>query len=395
MSLFGDEPETTTNDIDAAADLAGIMLDEGAADGLQHPRYMHLCLGHEEQEKEFLQLFNSKRMPHGLVFSGPRGIGKATMAYRLARFLLKHGKGIEDSNQNALFGEDNLPPVEHTSLDVPAEDQTSHLMSACAHPDLLAIERAYDEGKNKYKESVDVASIRKVTPFLRMTSSEGSYRVVIIDDADTMNRSAQNALLKILEEPPEKTLIILIAHRAGALIPTIKSRTRTVHFHPLAKEHFETLLEKNGSPLTPRDLENIAALSEGSIGTALEYIEQGGLETFDKLLALYDEHAMSGINWSDIHALADDMGKAGQDARYTLFCTLLQWIYHSLMIAKARNINPPEALSGLVFKDIMAKSSLDQLIKICDNLKDHFESVKHANLDKRQGVLGAFSLINA
>lgn len=393
MSLFGDDPVDEFDDIEKAADAAGGLIGDEDGEGLQHPRLMDFCVGHEGQEQEFLSLFNAGRMPHGLIFSGPRGVGKATMAYRLARFLLKNG-GMQDSAQDALFGGDDLAS-DASSLDVARDHQVARLVAACAHPDLLAIERAYDEGKNRYKEAVDVASIRKVTPFLRMTSSEGSYRVVIIDDADTMNRSAQNALLKILEEPPEKTVIILVTHRVGALIPTIRSRTRLVNFEPLEKPHFEALLEKSGSALTPRDLDTLALLSEGSIGTALDYIEQGGLETFDKLLALYDEQAMSGVNWADVHAMADELSKAGQDGRYTLFCTLLQWLYHSLMVSKARNRALPEALSGLVFQDIMAKSSLDKLIQICDKLGEHFASVKHANLDKRQGVLGAFSLISA
>ena len=392
MSLFGDEPGAAFDDTEKAADVAGGLVEFEGEQGLYHPRLMDFCIGHEEQEQDFISLFNAGRMPHGLIFSGPRGVGKATMAYRLAKFLLKYG-GVENSVQDAMFVCNDLPS-DAISLDVARDDQVARLVSASAHPDLLTIERAYDEGKNRYKDAVDVASIRKVTPFLRMTSSEGSYRIVIIDDADTMNRSAQNALLKILEEPPEKTIIILVTHRLGALIPTIRSRTRLVNFAPLDKTHFEALLERSGEALAPCDLENLVALSDGSIGSALEYIEQGGLEIFDKLLALYNEQAMSGVNWADVHAIADELSKAGQDRRYTLFCKLLQWLYHSLMVSKARNRALPKAISGLVFQDIMAKSSLDKLIQICDKLGEHFASVKHANLDKRQGVLGAFSLIS-
>ncbi len=396
MDLFGEEAPPAKQELKPEKTPPPVIHDFGEAEeeeGLQHPRLMNICLGHETLEQEFLDLFNAGRLPHAIILSGTRGIGKATLAFRLARFLLKHGG--EDSDQDSMFATTDTPQ-NATTLDIDKEDKIFHLVAANAHPDMLTIERAYDESKDRYKDSVDVKSIRKVTPFLRMTSSEGSYRIVIIDDADTMNRSAQNALLKILEEPPEKTLIILITHRAGALIPTIKSRARLINVHSLSPEHFKELLEKNGQSLSHKDLETITALAEGSIGKAVEYIDQGGLEILDKLLTLYENFGGAGgkVNWEPIHKLGNDLAKIGQDQQYANFTTLMQWIYQTLLLAKARNLNPPAPLDNTTFQNILATTSLNHLIEICDSLKTHFDSIKYANLDKKQGVLGAFSLIN-
>jgi len=384
MNLFGDDkpPEELNDPVNSGA----VPL-EDTGNALKPPRLMQDCIGHDHAEKLFLDLFNKQQMPHALIFSGLQGIGKATMAYRLAKFLLERGG---ESDQDSLLG----PPEPPQNLDVPPDCRTVSFVHASAHPDMLSIEREYDEGKNRYKDSVDVASIRKVTPFLRKTASEGSYRVVIIDDADTMNTSAQNGLLKILEEPPAKTLIILVAHRIGNLIPTIRSRARVVNFKPLQPEHFAQLLERNGNQLTPLEIDTITALSGGSIGQAMRYIEEGGLDIFDKLLELHSEFLTNRNNWEPVHKLAEDLGKAGQDQRYQLFCEIMNWLYQTLLRVKARAGYLPAFLETDALQTYYAQAPLTRLSDIHDQLQAHFTQVKNANLDKKQGVLGAFSLLS-
>jgi DNA polymerase-3 subunit delta' len=147
----------------------------GEPEGLVEPRHSNFFVGHESAQERLLSLINSGAMPHAMIFSGTQGIGKSTLAFRLARTLLKHG--TPDSNQDSLFGD--AAPADITSLSIDADDPVFSKVAAGGHPDLLTIEPL--EGK----KSLDVNTARKVAPFLRMTSADGGWRVVIVDDADT------------------------------------------------------------------------------------------------------------------------------------------------------------------------------------------------------------------
>ncbi len=399
MDLFGEtapapsKAEPAAQQQQAAPAMMDMMATSPLISGeesLGNPRAATQCLGHEIIEHQLLGLYNAGRMPHGLIFSGIKGIGKATMAYRLAKFLFKNGLPA-DPNAVDMFGD---VPVQPTSLDVDPSDPNAQRVISGGHPDFLSIERLYDSTKNTTKASVEVAEIRKVTPFLRMTAGEGGWRIVIIDDADTMNRSAQNALLKILEEPPKNTVLILVAHRLGALIPTIRSRTRTINFQPLADEHIMHLLEKSEHSIAQADMQNLIRISEGSVGTALHFLEEGGLDTLSQINGIFQSYP--NWNWTEIHVLSEYFARKGQEKSYDSFATLMCWICEQLCKAKGRGVTP----EGQVFEtdalqSLLRKSSLEQLLNICENLNAHFDKVQRANLDKKQAVLGAFSLITA
>ena len=389
MDLFG-EPDTIesadeTEDFDPAISPAF----EASQDLFTHPRHMPFCLGQDNAEQTLIALHNIAHMPHGIIFSGPKGIGKATMAFRLTKFLLKNGGG--DTNQNPLF---NDAPSTPTSLDIPPDDRISRLVSSGGHPDLLTVERHYDPQKNKTPEALAVAELRKVEPFLRRTASEGGWRIVIIDDADTMNRNAQNALLKILEEPPKQTLIILIAHRAGALIPTIRSRARTLNFDPLTPEIIRNLLAQKGETISSAQSEILSAMAEGSFGKTCALLEQGGLDILDEILSILE--TLPRPDWTKIHAFADRLAKQGGTDDYATFTETILWLYKALSFAKARGqaLNT-EALNKPPLTGILQNSSLAQLLKICENLSEAFDTTAKANLDKRQAVMNAFQIITA
>ncbi|MGQ0527497.1 MAG: DNA polymerase III subunit delta' [Alphaproteobacteria bacterium] len=384
MSLFDDFSDDDEDD-DDDFDLGG-EIDAGAA--FTHPRTMDVIFGHKENERKILELFNSGRMPQALVFSGPLGIGKATMAYRVARFLLKQGN--DDGGQGGLFGEPEETAAP-TNLDMSREDPVFRQVATGAHPDVLMIERAYDEAKNRYKDSVDVQSVRKVAPFLRMTASSGGWRVVIIDDADTMNRNAQNALLKILEEPPQKVLLILVAHRSGALIPTIRSRTQMINFSPLGGDVLLQALQKHMPGITREQAAFLTSFADGSLGHALSALEQDVFGVFKSIVSIWN----SWPHWNglEIHALGDELSASGKDPAYTMFCKLMLWILASIASSKARRQKIETALNQPGFIDFAGKSSLEEFLKVCENLERHFDKVDIANLDKRQSVLGAFALI--
>jgi DNA polymerase III subunit delta' len=381
MDLFGDEQEYEEADEVSSAPAAVNEEEFG------HPRTSKFSIGHEQIEKRLLELYNSRRMPHGLVFAGPKGIGKATLAYRLARFLFK--QGITDSNQDSLFGVPETTPP--TTLEIPTTDGVFSRVMSGGHPDLLTIERLYDAGKDKYKNSVEVDEIRKVAPFLRKTAAEGGWRVVIVDDADTMNRSAQNALLKILEEPPSNVLLILVTHRAGALIPTIKSRTHTINFDSLTADTFKSLLERKGERLGNEELFTLQALSQGSFGKALDILESDGLAMTGRVLDLLENFPRHDL--VAVHKFAEGFGNSeeGMD----LFADITRSVFRKLAKSKAKGA--PVAAFG-VHKELMQKLldrlPLQRILSIGDALDAHFQKLQTGNLDRRQGVITAFTLIS-
>lgn len=394
MSLFGDD-DIIYDDDDAGSDDWFSDEDVGAGtslnEGLAEPRFSNLCVGHDQQEKLFLELHDKKVMPHALIFSGLEGIGKTTMAFRLARFLLKHGK--DEVADSGLFGGEALPQ-DITSLDVPADDPVFARVASGGHADLLHIARHYDDAKGKLDKALKVDALRKIEPFLRKTSSEGGWRIVLIEDADTMNRSAQNAILKILEEPPANVLIVLIAHRPGMLIPTIRSRARVIPFEPLSSEHMKDLLSRKGISLPVMDMEALSDISEGSIGQALQYADEGGLDMMRKVLNHLDE--APDFNWEEIHKLSNHLGAAAQDKEYRMFTEMMQWVFRKFLFLKSRGHQSlPSYLDQQGARYIFAHYSIEALIDVVDALKKHFERIEYANLDRRDAVRSSFLVLSS
>lgn len=357
-------------------------------EGLKNPRESNLCLGHAQTEQTLLDLINSGNIPHAMIFAGPVGIGKSTMAFRLARYLLKNG--TDNHTQDSLFGD---APAEATTLDIPSDDPVFAKVTSGGHPDLLTIERQIDTKKGTKKNNLDVETARKVAPFLRMTSASNGWRVVIVDDADSMNRNAQNALLKILEEPPSNALLILITHRLGAIIPTIRSRCRTLSFDPLSEDILAQLMTREvGGTLSDQDNKLLASLAAGSIGAAQKIIETKGLETAQNVLTIFER--WPNFNWVDIHHLADSAGRANQIDSFRNIEETFLWMIEQIIFAKAKNQNELSApLNTALFTKICADYPLETWLKIFETLKDHFAQAHFANLDKKQAVLGAFNLI--
>lgn len=391
MNLFDDDDIIYDDDIGDDIDVDGLsVVNEG--EKLTEPQSMSFCLGHEEQEKLFIELFEKNSMPHAMIFAGTQGIGKSTMAFRLARFLLKNGG--KDLNQDSLFGGDNTAH-DVSSLDVAADDPVFARVASGGHADFLYIARNYDASKGKWDANLKVDALRKIEPFLRKTSSDGGWRIVIVDDADTMNRNAQNAILKILEEPPANVLIILITHRPGMLIPTIRSRTRFIQFSSLSDDVLHDLLNKQSDYPVPslEQMEILSSMSEGSIGKAINFIEGDGFDSFSQVLDLLDDGP--NWNWVKIHQFSSSVSSPAQDKEYRMFTELLQWIFHQMLFAKARG---GQCLPSFLHRDalsrVMDNNSIEDLISITDGLKSHFDRVEFSKLDRRDAVRGCFLVIS-
>src|SRR5438034_3232668 len=218
------------------------------------PRANPDLVGHETAERELRRLEEAGRLPHALLLSGPRGIGKATLAFRFARFVLASGGG--EGALGALFGE-----ADATGLAIPPDSGTFRRVASGGHADLLTVERAYDPRRRRLRSEIIVENTREIGTFLRLTPAEGGWRVVIVDGAEEMNRNAANALLKILEEPPRQALLMLVSHSPGRLLPTIRSRCRRFPLAPLALPLVRQLIERYRPEIPASEAEALAALS--------------------------------------------------------------------------------------------------------------------------------------
>ena len=339
------------------------------------PHNNGFLIGHEKQEKVFLDAFLSGKMHHAWIIHGPEGIGKATMAYKIARFLISNIA----SQDNGFLNEPT------TSLDLSENHETFKIIASQACPDLLVVEREFDEKKGKHKKEIVVGDTRKINKFMHKTSSNGNYRVVIVDGADRMNRNSQNAILKILEEPPAKTIIILTANNIGAFLPTIKSRCRSLKVSPLSEENISQLLTRFCPTITEEDKKKISALCEGSIGNAMQIYSQDGLQVYEDLLALLSKNLYA----KQLHKFCDEYGVAKNDEKYQLLTAMLENFLSKKILSIAKN-KPMINIIGIE-NVILDDESVSDLIKLKENIEQLISDTRISNLDRGKVLLYIFS----
>ena len=370
------------------------LVSEAEADGifgLKPPRENPLCIGHDAIEQQLLDIYNKNKIPHSIVLTGAKGIGKATLAYRLARFMLN-----DDQGSDALFGGDDFKAE---SLVISEDSIAFQKVASGSHPDLRVIERSFDETKGAYKGALLVDNIREILKFTQSTASMGGWRICIIDDADTMNVQAQNALLKILEEPPHKTLIILVAHRMGRFLPTIRSRLRVFQLSALNINDFNELIAKYD--VNTRHKNIVYALSRGSIGAASEIIESDTLDVIDKFFACLKQAQGKIYDPVMVYAFSDQLNGKGKDRHYDFYCNFMGLLSKSLVNAKVCNdLSKDELLKALSeyqrFDSLAAffdGQSLQYLLKIHDAMREHLNVADKAYLDKRYVITQSFEIL--
>ncbi|NNE86912.1 MAG: DNA polymerase III subunit delta' [Silicimonas sp.] len=312
------------------------------ADGAPHPRETLRLFGHDAIEAEVLAALTGERAHHGWLLTGPRGIGKATLAWRMARFLL-----TEVPADAGLFGEAPAP----TTLDIDPNHPVAHRIAALSEPGCLLIRRAWDHDRKKLKAQITVDEVRKLNSFFGLSATDGGRRVVIVDSADEMNPSAANALLKVLEEPPKGATLILVSHQPARLLPTIRSRCRVLRMNPLSPDALANALDQAGAH--PDKADALSALSGGSAGDALRVLAEDGIALYARIIALLD--TCPQIDRTAIAAITEKATARGAEARLDLLVRLLDLALTRLARTGAGHPPTPEACAGEA--EVMARLS--------------------------------------
>jgi DNA polymerase-3 subunit delta' len=308
------------NNSDDGEDIAG-----GGTAGLPEPRANPDLLGHQDAERTVLEAWNSGRMPHAWLLVGPKGIGKATFAYRVAKFVLSGGEG---SGGAGLFGAADAPP---TSLAVNPDNKGARLVASGGHPDLRILKRELND-RGVLSSVIRVDDVRGFIERVRKTPSLEGWRVAIVDEAERMNRNAENALLKVLEEPPAKTLILIVTSSLNAMLPTTRSRCRRLMFQPLETGAIRDLLFRSGGVEDQGDIEILVRLADGSIGRALQLAEAGGAALYREVGTLLAN--MPRLDEEALHGLAGRLARRPKEGEVDAFATVAElitdWIDHSI-----------------------------------------------------------------
>lgn len=365
------------------------MTDENPTADL-HPRTTKTLIGHQNAEQLFVDLLDDGHLPHAWLITGPAGVGKATLAYRFAALVLAAGNADRGAG---LFGNGDRPSRRLTE-----DDEGVRRVRAGSHPDLLIVERGggQEDDDGPKKRDIGVEEIRRLGHFLRLTPAVGGWRVVIVDSADDLTRNAANALLKLLEEPPSKVLILLISNSSYSLLPTIRSRCRRLVLSALADDEVSAVLEKLVPQAAPDDRLLAARLAEGSPGRAVDLLAGDGLDLFRAVLCHLER--LPELDLMAVDNLGDAVSRARDKSLFDmLFDSLDWWLRRIAKSAATRQIGDLPILADAenTVERLRLSASLAQWLEVWEKIGRLRTRTKSANLDHKLAVISAFNLLQA
>jgi DNA polymerase-3 subunit delta' len=274
---------------------------------IPHPRTVLEFFGHHAAEAALLEAYRSGRIAHAWLIGGSPGIGKATLAYRLARFVLAYPDPAAPAVQRA------------TSLAVAPDDPVARRIAVQAQGDLLVLERVINEDTGRPFTVIRVEDVRRTVSFFGSTAGAGGWRVCIVDTADELqDPTGANALLKVLEEPPRRALFLLVSNAPGRLLPTIRSRCRRLDLRPLDPPDVAraTAAATRSGP-DDAEIPAAAAASEGSVAHALSLLDPDAQAMRRNVAALLDR--LPQTDAGALHALGDTLGRSADRTRFVAF----------------------------------------------------------------------------
>jgi DNA polymerase-3 subunit delta' len=336
-------------------------------EGWPAPEEQPHWFGDSAAEQALLEAYRSGRMHHAWLLGGPKGIGKATLAYRFTRFVLAN----PDPRAHSVAGA--------VDLSVPDTHRAFRQVASRSHPNLLVLERPWDEQNKRFKTVVAVDEIRKTVSFFGTTGGEDNWRIAIVDPADDMNDASANALLKILEEPPRRSIFLLVAHTPGRLLPTIRSRTRRLDMAPLSQRSIVAALGAHGEEVSESDLTLSASLANGSLRRAIALVEEDGVATYRDLVGLLAR--LPDIDVAAAHAFADSVSGRGADDDWRAF----QEILAGWLDRRVRGESEPEATAPM--SPAVPRVPLERWAEVWEDLRRLADQSDEYNLDRKRTVL--------
>ena len=324
--------------------------DPTQVEGAPHPREAPHLHGQQKAEADFLDAFNAGRLHHGWMLTGPRGVGKATLAWRIARFLLSQ----PEEPAGGLFGAPEPP----SSLDTDPEHPVCRRIRAGSEGRVFHLKRGLNDKETAISDDIRVAEVRKLSSFLHLSAAEGGRRVVIVDAADDLGPAGANALLKLLEEPPPRVTFVLVTHQPARLLPTIRSRGRELRLASLGPEDLALALADAGTdagadggadggadrPEPGLDTLALSALASGSVGAAIRLLNLDGLENYRALVSLME--GLPRLDRQKAWALAETVAGRQNEPRFDLLLGLMDLFLARLARAGLSGPPQPEAAPG-------------------------------------------------
>jgi DNA polymerase III subunit delta' len=330
-----------------------------------HPRETTVLFGHREAEMALLNAYRSGRIPHAWLIGGAQGIGKATLAYRMARFVLAHRNPGATDVQRA------------ETLNVDPSDPVARHIAAGAHGGLLTLERTLND-KGVLRTVITVDETRETIPFFGSTAAVEGWRVCIVDTVDELNPNAANALLKILEEPPRQSLFLLVSHAPARVLPTILSRCRKLMLRPLETDDVVRAAAKAANKRSDDPaLVEAAEAAEGSVARALTLLGGDALKLHQRTAALLA--TLPQVDPRELHALGDALGGSDRVALATFIDSIDRWVSERLRADGANsNANLPR---------------LARLAEVWEKINRTARDTADYNLERKPLVFSVFGLL--
>ncbi|MBV1701667.1 MAG: DNA polymerase III subunit delta' [Hyphomicrobiales bacterium] len=327
------------------------------------PRETMALLGHALVEREWLNAYRDGNLPQALLIGGAQGVGKATLAWRLARFILAH-----PDHQSAAV-------AKASDLDVRHDHPVAQRIAQGSHGDVSVLRREWNPQSKKHYSDIRIDDVRKMMDRFKLAAGEGGWRIAIIDSCEDLNRSGANALLKLIEEPPPKSLFLIVAHRPGQVLPTIRSRCRKVMLNPLTAGEVAGAVKASGHSGTPAAILQASERSGGSVREALRLLEGGSLALDAKLGQMLRQ--LPKLDGREVYAIADQCVRAGQDAAFE---TLVQALFHHLHTRVHAMAGQGEPIRNL-----------EPMAAAFNELRQSLRDAEIYNLDKRSLIVGIFN----
>jgi DNA polymerase-3 subunit delta' len=325
-----------------------------------HPRETAVLFGHREAELALLNAYRSGRIPHAWLIGGAQGIGKATLAYRMARFVLAHRDALAADVQRA------------ETLWVDPSDPVARHVAAGAHGGLLTLERSLND-KGVMRTVITVDETRETISFFGSTAAVEGWRVCIVDTVDELNPNAANALLKVLEEPPRQSLFLLVSHAPARVLPTIRSRCRKLALRPLATA--DVIRAAAQAANIAIDDPALGEAADGSVARALTLLGGDAIKLHQRTAALLA--TLPQVDPRELHALGDALGGSDRVALAAFVDSIDRWVSERLRADDA-NANLPR---------------LARLAEVWEKINRAARDTAEYNLERKPLVFSVFGLL--